>query len=137
MRSVNVFLMLLLVAGTLTACNDHDADDRAGAAKMTSADGCKIEFAKGHGVTIPEVISAADKSAKNDALAYYAGLGKKGQNKIINAVYKRAQKTFECEATSAGKTCIKYTRVSLGIGHLPKLKRDLLIVHAERSCQTK
>jgi len=137
MRSGNIFLMALLLAGTLTACNDHDADDRAGAAKVMGAGGCEIEFAKGLGVSIPEVISVADKTAKNDALAYYASLGKKGQNKIINAVYKRAQKTFECEATSAGKTCIKYTRVSLGIGHLSKLKRDLLIVHAERSCRTK
>ncbi len=135
MKSVNVFLLLLLVAGTLSACNDHDADDRGSAAKATG--GCEIEFAKGLGVTIPEVISVADTSAKNDALTYYAGLGKKGQDKIINAVYKRAQKTFGCEATSAGTTCIKYTRVSLGIGHLSKLKRDLLIVHAERSCRVK
>ncbi|MDX8392241.1 MAG: hypothetical protein R8K53_06720 [Mariprofundaceae bacterium] len=135
MRVIYVCLIALMVGVAQTACSDHDADDKMAA--MTNAGECEIVFANGLGVSIPEVISAADKTAKNDALAYYASLGKKGQNDIINGVYQRAQKTFKCVAESAGTTCTKHSRVSLGIGHLPKLKKDILTVYAERSCQAK
>ncbi|MDQ6986335.1 MAG: hypothetical protein Q9M25_00860 [Mariprofundaceae bacterium] len=138
MRNVNVFLMALLLAGTLTACNDHDADDRMEGHEVVNKNGCNIVFAKGLGVTIPEVIAATDKTAKNDALSYYASLGEEGQEKITQAVYQRALKTFKCVApASSGKTCMKHVRVSLGIGMLPKLKKDLLVVQAERSCRFK
>jgi len=138
MKIVYVCLIALLAGGLQTACNDHDADDEMRAAEVGSKDGCNIVFNKEVGIAVPHVIVAADVTPKNDALLYYKRLGDENQEGITGSIYQQAMKSFKCVAPAAiAKKCVKHVRVSFGVGHLTKLKKDLFIVQAERSCKLK
>jgi len=138
MRIVFVCLIAILAGGIQTGCNDHDADDRVNSAEAQSKEACKIVFARGSGMISPRIIAASDKTPENDALKYFKAIGDENQEGITGAVYQQAWKSFDCVAPkSSKKTCAKHVRVSYGVGHLKKLKKDLFIVQAERFCQFK
>lgn len=136
MKGKAMFVAALFVAA-LGGCNDHDADDRVSDTAATGTGGCKIVYAKGVGVTIPHVIAATDATPKNDALKYYNSLGEESREALSREVYQQALKTFDCVPAQAGKTCVKRVHIGYGIGHLAKLKKDLMILQAERSCRVK